>query len=104
MIASESIYFRVQGMLVPEAAPKTILVYTHSEIYLLEFGAEIKPVPLGMCKFLTDCTIVQAVSSLFTNNDSMIYLITSNGNLVFASFSTSPVKIVSVENVFLGDF
>lgn len=41
-------------MLVPEAAPKYILLYTLTEIYLLQFGPEIKPVPLGMSKYLTN--------------------------------------------------
>lgn len=38
VLASESIYFKVQGMFIPEACPKSIVLYTQSELYLVGFG------------------------------------------------------------------
>lgn len=36
----------------PEAQPKSIILYTQSELYLVGFGTEIVPIALGMPKFL----------------------------------------------------
>lgn len=52
VLASESLYFKVQGMFIPEASSKSIVIYTHTELYLVAFGTEVKPIPLGLTKFL----------------------------------------------------
>jgi hypothetical protein len=38
VIANESLDIKVQGMLIPEAALKNIILYTHTELYMMTFG------------------------------------------------------------------
>jgi hypothetical protein len=48
--------------------------------------------------------IVEAISSVFTGSDIILYLITTKGNLMFVTVSQTTNKIVTVEPIFLGEF
>ena len=82
-------------------------------MYVVHFGLEIKPISLGFNKSLQQLqpkenkvteTIVQAISSVFTNNDVQIYLITNKGNLMFLNINIGLNKVDKVEPLFLGEF
>lgn len=106
VLASESIYFKVVGMFVSQACPKNILLYTANEVYVVGFGAEIKPVSVGVGKFLqaTNQNIVEAISSLFTGSDIQVYMITNGGNLLFININVVTNKIINVDTLSLGEF
>jgi hypothetical protein len=94
-------------MFIPEAAHKNIILYTQTELYMITFGSEVNLAPLGLNKFLQTTPmekIVEAISSVFTGSDILLYLITTKGNLMFVTVSPTTNKIVTVEPIFLGEF
>lgn len=79
VICSESVYIKVKGVIVPFSNDKIVLVYSASEMYVVQLGEEVKPIALKLNKIIGDEVIVQAISAL--DNDLNIYLITEKGNL-----------------------
>jgi hypothetical protein len=78
-------------------------------MYIVHLAEEIKPLPLGFAKVITNVVkageeIVQAISSILTNNDVLIYVITNKANLHFVNVNVINNKIDTVNTINLGTF
>jgi hypothetical protein len=102
VLCSESIYFKVIGIIIPFCNDKVVLLYSHTELYVVQLGEEVKPIALKLSKILDDETIVQAISAL--DNDLNIYIITSKGYLFYVSLNLSHFEISNHSKQFLGTF
>jgi hypothetical protein len=79
------------------------------EMYIVHLAEEIKPLALGFGKIITNVVksgeeIMQAISSILTNNDVLIYVITNKGNLHFVNVNVINNKIDTVDTINLGTF
>ena len=79
------------------------------EMYIVHLSEEIKPSPLGFGKNIQSVNkggeeIVQAISSILTNNNVLVYVITNKGNLHFVTININNNKVDGVDTIFLGTF
>lgn len=87
VLCSESIYFKIKGIIIPFSNDKVVLLYSNTELYVVQLGEEVKPIALKISKILEDETIVQAITAL--DNGLNIYIITSKGYLIYVSLNLS---------------